>query len=97
MLNFWNICGVPFLYCFQSQYILHNQDDIDARGYPVGCASAVLVSTVYVCMYVYMYICISTGKTLLINNLILLLLDSSVGRILHLRHGQLTEGMYGGV
>eukprot|EP01036_Dinobryon_divergens_P024122 gene24122-32539_t len=42
MLNFWNICGVPFLYCFQSQYILHNQEDIDARGYPVGCATAVL-------------------------------------------------------
>mmetsp|Transcript_10538 Transcript_10538/g.15842 ORF Transcript_10538/g.15842 Transcript_10538/m.15842 type:complete len:468 (+) Transcript_10538:101-1504(+) len=43
MLNFWNICGVPFLYCYQSNYILHNQDSIDAQGYPVGCASAVLV------------------------------------------------------
>ncbi len=25
MLNFWNVCGVPFLYCFQSLYILRNQ------------------------------------------------------------------------
>eukprot|EP01041_Mallomonas_annulata_P008783 gene8783-18164_t len=24
MLNFWNICGVPFMYCFQSFYILRN-------------------------------------------------------------------------
>ena len=24
MLNFWNICGVPFLYCFQSFYVLKN-------------------------------------------------------------------------
>ena len=28
MLNFWNIAGVPFLYCFQSLYILRNQDAI---------------------------------------------------------------------
>jgi delta24(24(1))-sterol reductase len=28
MLNFWNICGVPFLYCFQSLYILRNQDSL---------------------------------------------------------------------
>ena len=25
MLNFWNITGVPFLYCFQSFFILKNQ------------------------------------------------------------------------
>ena len=25
MLNFWNITGVPFLYCFQSFYLLNNQ------------------------------------------------------------------------
>lgn len=25
MLNFWNITGVPFLYCFQSFYIYKNQ------------------------------------------------------------------------
>lgn len=24
MLNFWNIAGVPFLYCFQSIYVLKN-------------------------------------------------------------------------
>jgi len=28
MLNFWNITGVPFLYCFQSFFILRNQDRI---------------------------------------------------------------------
>ena len=26
MLNFWNIAGVPFVYCFQSIYILNNHD-----------------------------------------------------------------------
>lgn len=26
MLNFWNICGVPFLYCYQSLYIFKNQE-----------------------------------------------------------------------
>lgn len=29
MLNFWNISGVPFLYCFQSFYVLQNQKLID--------------------------------------------------------------------
>ena len=29
MLNFWNITGVPFLYCFQSLYILKNQSEIE--------------------------------------------------------------------
>lgn len=33
MLNFWNICGVPFLYTYQSLYILRNQDSISA-SYP---------------------------------------------------------------
>ena len=28
MLNFWNITGVPFLYCFQSHYIFKNQATI---------------------------------------------------------------------
>eukprot|EP00386_Alphamonas_edax_P014556 GDKI01044683.1.p1 GENE.GDKI01044683.1~~GDKI01044683.1.p1 ORF type:complete len:479 (-),score=156.99 GDKI01044683.1:317-1753(-) len=28
MLNFWNVCGVPFLYCFQSYYILKNYKQI---------------------------------------------------------------------
>ena len=30
MLNFWNISGVPFLYCFQSFYVLQNQTMVDA-------------------------------------------------------------------
>jgi delta24(24(1))-sterol reductase len=32
MLNFWNITGVPFLYCFQSYYILKNQESITANS-----------------------------------------------------------------
>lgn len=31
MLNFWNITGVPFLYCFQSLYVLRNQAAITAQ------------------------------------------------------------------
>jgi delta24(24(1))-sterol reductase len=32
MLNFWNVCGVPFLYCFQSFYVLKNQASLtDSR------------------------------------------------------------------
>ena len=38
MLNFWNIAGVPYLYCFQSYYILKNQDAISAQ-----------LSTAFVC------------------------------------------------
>ncbi len=30
MLNFWNIAGVPYLYCYQSFYILKNYKDLDA-------------------------------------------------------------------
>lgn len=30
MLNFWNIAGVPYLYCFQSYYILKNQTAVTA-------------------------------------------------------------------
>jgi delta24(24(1))-sterol reductase len=33
MLNFWNICGVPFLYGYQSLYILKNTDELEAT-YP---------------------------------------------------------------
>ena len=33
MLNFWNVCGVPFLYCFQSFYILKNTTLL-AETYP---------------------------------------------------------------
>lgn len=35
MLNFWNISGVPFLYCFQSLYILRNQELV-TFSYPKG-------------------------------------------------------------
>ena len=35
MLNFWNITGVPFLYCYQSLYIARNQDTIDQDGFPI--------------------------------------------------------------
>lgn len=34
MLNFWNVCGVPFLYAFQSLYILKNQESI-SEFYPL--------------------------------------------------------------
>jgi len=37
MLNFWNISGVPFLYCFQSLYILKNQSVISSY-YPTSLA-----------------------------------------------------------
>jgi delta24(24(1))-sterol reductase len=39
MLNFWNVCGVPFLYCFQSLYILKNQSSISSN-YPVALSVA---------------------------------------------------------
>lgn len=51
MLNFWNVCGVPFLYCFQSQYILKNQAAIDEHGYPiwlVACVFTLLVTGYYI-------------------------------------------------
>lgn len=35
MLNFWNVCGVPFLYSFQSFYILRNTGLLEAT-YPKG-------------------------------------------------------------
>lgn len=31
MLNFWNTSGVPFLYCFQSFYILQHGKELDAQ------------------------------------------------------------------
>ena len=30
MLNFWNITGVPFLYCYQSFYILKNTEEVSS-------------------------------------------------------------------
>lgn len=50
MLNFWNICGVPFLYCYQSLYILHNQERITA-SYP-----AYLMPANYVLLLVAYYV-----------------------------------------
>jgi len=43
MLNFWNITGVPFLYCYQSLYVVRNQNRIDTFGYPLIFAAAVVV------------------------------------------------------
>lgn len=34
MLNFWNICGVPFMYCFQSIYIYKNHEML-VKEYPL--------------------------------------------------------------
>lgn len=50
MLNFWNISGVPFLYCFQSLYILKNQDSLNA-SYPPG-----LIIFNFVLLFVAYYI-----------------------------------------
>jgi len=50
MLNFWNICGVPFLYCYQSLYILRNQQAI-TESYP-----AFLVPFNFVLLLVAYYI-----------------------------------------
>ena len=30
-LNFWNIAGVPYLYCFQLYYVLKNQSRLDEQ------------------------------------------------------------------
>ena len=43
MLNFWNIAGVPYLYTYQSLYILRNQDMIDNFVYPLWFAIIVIV------------------------------------------------------
>ena len=50
MLNFWNITGVPFLYCFQSYYILKNQESISLNS-PVW-----FVSGIYLLLVVGYYI-----------------------------------------
>jgi Delta24(24(1))-sterol reductase len=50
MLNFWNTTGVPFLYCFQSFYILKNQKSI-SEGSP-----AWFVSLIYVLLITGYYI-----------------------------------------
>ena len=50
MLNFWNITGVPFLYCFQSYYILKNQESITANS-PIW-----FVACIYILVVVGYYI-----------------------------------------
>ena len=50
MLNFWNITGVPFLYCFQSFYILKNQENI-TKNSPIW-----FISIVYSLLIVGYYI-----------------------------------------
>jgi Delta24(24(1))-sterol reductase len=50
MLNFWNTTGVPFLYCFQSFYLLKNQKS-PADSQPVWfiwCVYALLVGAYYI-------------------------------------------------
>lgn len=50
MLNFWNVCGVPFLYCYQSLYILRNQERISAYypGWLTVCNFALLLLAYYI-------------------------------------------------
>ena len=36
MLNFWNIAGVPYLYCFQSYYVLKNQTRVSEQHNMIG-------------------------------------------------------------
>eukprot|EP01038_Epipyxis_sp_PR26KG_P009191 gene9191-12396_t len=50
MLNFWNVCGVPFLYCYQSLYILRNQDAISSSGH------SIIMPAVYVLLLVGYYV-----------------------------------------
>lgn len=39
MLNFWNICGVPYLYCFQSYYVLKNYESVGKQHNTIGLVS----------------------------------------------------------
>ena len=50
MLNFWNIAGVPYLYCFQSYYVLKNQSRIDEQQ------NTIFVVVVYVMLIFGYYI-----------------------------------------
>jgi delta24(24(1))-sterol reductase len=50
MLNFWNISGVPFLYCYQSLYVLKNQDLlIETYPKPLLVFNFILLVTAYYC------------------------------------------------
>jgi delta24(24(1))-sterol reductase len=55
MLNFWNITGVPFLYCFQSFYILKNQESL-SQSLSVG-----FISFVY-CLLLLGYYCFDSAN-----------------------------------
>jgi delta24(24(1))-sterol reductase len=43
MLNFWNVTGVPFLYCFQSFYILKHGEAISRDSSTLFTAALVLL------------------------------------------------------
>lgn len=55
MLNFWNISGVPFLYCFQSYYILKHYKELDQQ------LSVPFIAFVYVFLLVGYY-CFDTAN-----------------------------------
>ena len=50
MLNFWNIAGVPYLYCFNSFYILKNQEVISKSS------NTFVVAIIYVLLLLGYYI-----------------------------------------
>lgn len=45
MLNFWNVCGVPFMYCLQSVYIFKNYQELD-ESQSLGYILAVVASLI---------------------------------------------------
>lgn len=47
MLIFWNISGVPYVYCFQSVYLLKNSW-IDHSYFEMACLIVVLLLAYYV-------------------------------------------------
>eukprot|EP01065_Artemidia_motanka_P046410 TRINITY_DN7031_c0_g1_i2.p1 TRINITY_DN7031_c0_g1~~TRINITY_DN7031_c0_g1_i2.p1 ORF type:complete len:352 (+),score=87.46 TRINITY_DN7031_c0_g1_i2:440-1495(+) len=47
MLNFWNVCGVPFVYTFSSVYLLKN---------PTVCVDSPLVAAYFVALLVVYYV-----------------------------------------
>jgi delta24(24(1))-sterol reductase len=58
MLGFWNIAGVPFLYCFQSLYIQKNQQKIDAWWVRNGIEQlhTPFIVVIYILLFVAYYI-----------------------------------------
>ena len=51
MLTFWNVTGVPFMYCFQSFYLLNTQT-VDSKVTPIGCMW-VIYALLLVAYYVF--------------------------------------------